>query len=111
MPTLEVGGMRTPLSSCCIYPTSAPSGDGDRCIDDSVGACGTSSRLVCDSVSRRRDDEGEMNVGDEYCGGGGVGGWEISTTTGRHGARVIRGLTPSMSEFARDGQRRKRLAI
>ena len=73
--------MRTPLSSCRKYlGLVALCGDGDshRCLEGSVATCGTivfvPSKLVCDPVRGRRDDEGEMNVGDENCGKGGVKG-------------------------------------
>jgi hypothetical protein len=70
--------MRIPLSSCRQYLALAPRGDGDRCPEGSVAACGTSvlvpSRLVCDPVKGRRDDEGVMNAGDENCGRSGVKG-------------------------------------
>ena len=72
--------MRTPLSSCRKYLVLAR-GDGDRCLEGSVATRGTSvsipgvpSRLVCDPVRGRRDDEGEMNAGDEICGRSGIKG-------------------------------------
>ena len=72
----SAGGMRTPLSSCHKYLALALRGDGDRCLEGSVAACGTivsvPSKLVCDQVRGRRDDEGEMNAGDENCSRGGV---------------------------------------
>ena len=49
----------------------APQGD-DRCIKDSISACGTvnlvPSKLVCNPERGRDDGEGEMNTGDENCG-------------------------------------------
>ena len=78
------GGMRTPLSSCRKNLALAPCGDGDRCIEGSVVVCGTlllilrvvlPSRLFCNPVVRgRRDDEGEMNAGDENGGRSGIKG-------------------------------------
>ena len=76
----SAGGMRTPLSSCRKYLALALRGDGDRCLEGSVAACGTivfvPSKLVCDPVRGRRDDEGEMNAGDENCVRGGVKAWD-----------------------------------
>ena len=98
--------MRIPLSSCRKYLALAPRGDGDRCLEGSVAASGTSvlvpSRLVCDPVKGRRDDEGVMNAGDENCG------VESKVKTTRR-VRSTRELT-YLSEFARDEPRSKRQA-
>jgi hypothetical protein len=74
----SAGGMRTPLSSCHKNLALASRGDGDRCIIGSVAVCGAvffvPSRLVCDPVGGRRDDEGETTAGDENCARTGVKG-------------------------------------
>ena len=63
--------MRTPLSSCRKTLTLVSCG-GDSCVKGSVVACGilvlVPSRLVCDGVRGRGDDEGGMIAGDESCG-------------------------------------------
>jgi hypothetical protein len=60
------------MSSCCKNPALAPCGNGDRCIEGCVVACGTlvlvPSSLVCNP-----GDEGEMNTKDESCGRSGLG--------------------------------------
>jgi hypothetical protein len=64
---------RTPLSSSSCRKNLALAPPG--CIKGSVAACGTlvlqvvvPSKLVCDPVrGRRDDDEGEMNTVDETC--------------------------------------------
>ena len=70
--------MRIPLSSYCNNLALAPRKDSDRCIKDSVPACGTvvimTSKLACDPAGGRGYEEGDMNADDENCRRSGVKG-------------------------------------
>jgi hypothetical protein len=87
-------GMRTPLSSCSKI----------RCIKDSVSSCGTvifvPSRLVCDSLRARRDDEEEISTGDEISGRSGIP--PLLDVLGKSEGRPLRANLLEMDTEGRD---------